>query len=85
MSPVMLWHLLRLNIYYNPRLLVPYKPSLSGIRNFAISSFIAGWICINDESKFKDGRKKTMMFYLCQDRYKDDWRKSVTPSIVRHE
>ena len=32
-----------------------------------------------------EGREKTMMFYLCQNRHKDDRRKSVTPSVVRHK
>ena len=33
----------------------------------------------------QDGRKKTTMFYLCQNRYKDDGRKSVTPRVVRQK
>ena len=35
--------------------------------------------------KCRDGSKKTMMFYLCQNRYKDDSRKSVTPAVIRLE
>ena len=38
---------------------------------------------MNQESQ--DGRKKTMMFNLCQNRYKDDRRKSVTPAVIRLE
>ena len=35
--------------------------------------------------KCRDGSKKTMMFNLCQNRYKDDRRKSVTPAVIRFE
>ena len=35
--------------------------------------------------KCRDGSKKTMMFNLCQNRYKDDRRKSVTPAVIRLE
>ena len=59
-----------------------------GIRNNPILfSFISEnrLKILNDESKYKDGRKKTMMFCLCQNRYKDERRKSVTPAVIRFE
>ena len=60
---VMLWHLLRLNIHYNPWLLVPYKPSLSGNKTNLIQSYLPTFqkqvkICINDDQNIEKEERK---------------------------
>ena len=66
LTSVMLWHLLSLNIYYNPWLSVPYKPTFIRDKKFWNTIFIAGWNCINDDQSVKMEERKQRCLFISQ-------------------